>query len=92
MRSIAAPQGGTLRSTPMPASNFRADHRDTPSWLLVAAMILSFLVAQQDDRFTVDPLRAVPAVVSLLALGGALAIGRYSARPRLAAGRGRFCR
>jgi len=86
MRSIAAPQGGTLRSTPMPASNFRADHRDTPSWLLVAAMILSFLVAQQDDRFTVDPLRAVPAVVSLLALGGALAIGRYSARPRLAAG------
>ncbi len=86
MRSIAAPQGGTLRSTPMPASNFRADHRDTPSWLLVAAMILSFLVAQQDDRFTVDPLRAVPAILSLLALGGALAIGRYSARPRLAAG------
>ncbi|BCA64041.1 hypothetical protein HMP09_3275 [Sphingomonas sp. HMP9] len=64
----------------------RADHRDTPSWLLLAAMLLSFLAAQYHHRFTVDPIRAAPAIASLMTLGGALAIGRYTARPRLAAG------
>ncbi|MES3152732.1 phosphatase PAP2 family protein [Sphingomonas faeni] len=47
---------------------------------------MSFLAAQYHHRFTVDPIRAAPAVASLAALGIALAIGRYTARPRLAAG------
>ncbi len=70
----------------MIAPVLRADHRDTPSWLLIAAMLMSFLAAQYHHRFTVDPIRAAPAVASLIALGIALAIGRYTARPRLAAG------
>ena len=64
----------------------RADHRDTPSWLLIAAMLMSFLAAQYYHRFTVDPIRAAPAIASLVALGSAQVIGRYTARPRLAAG------
>lgn len=70
----------------MIARLFRADHRDTPAWLLIATMLLSFLAAQYHHRFTVDPIRAAPAIASLVALVGALAIGRYTARPRLAAG------
>jgi membrane-associated phospholipid phosphatase len=70
----------------MIAPVLRADHRDTPSWLLIAAMLMSFLAAQYHHRFTVDPIRAAPAIASLMALGIALAIGRYTARPRLAAG------
>jgi hypothetical protein len=70
----------------MIAPVFRADHRDTPSWLLIAAMLMSFLAAQYHHRFTVDPIRAAPATASLMALGIALAIGKYTARPRLAAG------
>ena len=49
-------------------------------------MLMSFLAAQYHHRFTVDPVRAAPAIASLMALGVALAIGRYTARPRLAAG------
>ncbi len=70
----------------MIAPALRADHRDTPSWLLIAAMLMSFLATQYHHRFTVDPIRAAPAIASLMALGIALAIGRYTARPRLAAG------
>ncbi len=70
----------------MIAPVLRADHRDTPLWLLIAAMLMSFLAAQYHHRFTVDPIRAAPAIASLMALGIALAIGRYTARPRLAAG------
>ncbi|TCQ03198.1 PAP2 superfamily protein [Sphingomonas sp. PP-CC-3A-396] len=70
----------------MIARVLRADHRDTPSWLLIAAMLGSFLAAQYHHRFSVDPIRATPAIASLLALASALAIGRYTARPRLAAG------
>lgn len=64
----------------------RADHRDTPSWLLIAAMLGSFLAAQYHHRFSVDPIRAAPAIASLMALGSAMTIGRYTMRPRLAAG------
>ena len=70
----------------MIARVLRADHRDTPSWLLIAAMLMSFLAAQYYHRFTVDPIRAAPAIASLVALGSAQVIGRYTARPRLAAG------
>ncbi len=70
----------------MIARVLRADHRDTPSWLLIAAMLMSFLAAQYHHRFSVDPIRAAPAIASLMALASALAIGRYTARPRLAAG------
>ena len=70
----------------MIAPVLRADHRDTPSWLLIAAMLMSFLAAQYHHRFTVDPIRAAPVIVSLMALGIALAIGKYTARPRLMAG------
>ena len=70
----------------MIAPALRADHRDTPSWLLIAAMLMSFLAAQYHHRFTVDPIRAAPAIASLIALGSALAIGRCTVRPRLAAG------
>ncbi len=70
----------------MIARVLRADHRDTPSWLLIAAMLMTFLAAQYHHRFTVDPIRAAPAIASLVALGNALVIGRYTARPRLAAG------
>ncbi len=70
----------------MIAPVLRADHRDTSSWLLIAAMLMSFLAAQYHHRFTVDPIRAAPAIASVMALGIALTIGRYTARPRLAAG------
>lgn len=70
----------------MTAPVLRADDPDTPSWLLIAAMLMSFLVAQYHHRFTLDPIRAAPAMAVLIALGIALAIGRCTARPRLAAG------
>ena len=49
-------------------------------------MLMSFFVAQYHHRFTVDPIRAAPAIASLMALGIALMIGKYTERPRLAAG------
>ncbi|WP_175518313.1 phosphatase PAP2 family protein [Sphingomonas sp. OK281] len=49
-------------------------------------MLGSFLAAQYHHRFSVDPIRAAPAIASLTALGSALAFGKYTARPRLAAG------
>ena len=70
----------------MIARVLRADHRNTPAWLLIAAMLMCFFVAQYHHRFTVDPIRAAPAIASLIALGIALMIGKYTARPRLAAG------
>ena len=70
----------------MTALPLPADRRDMPSWILIAAMVLSFLAAQYHRTFSVDPLRAVPAVASLIVLGAAGAIGRRTARPRLAAG------
>ncbi len=54
--------------------------------LLIAAMLMTFLAAQYHHRFTVDPIRAAPAIASLIALGSELAIGRCTARTRLAAG------
>ena len=81
-----APQAGGLRSTAMTAPLLPADRRDMPSWVLIAAMLLTFLVVQYHDRFSVDPVRAVPAVASLIALAAAMVIGRCTARPRLAAG------
>jgi membrane-associated phospholipid phosphatase len=85
-RSTLAPHGGKLRSTEMSTPVLHADYRDTPSWVLIAAMLMSFLGAQYHHPFTVDPVRAAPAIVSLIALGIALVIGRRTARPRLAAG------
>ena len=76
----------------MTAPVLRADDPDTPSWLLIAAMLMSFLVAQYHHRFTLDPIRAAPAMAVLIALGVALAIGRCTARPRLAAGATAFTR
>jgi hypothetical protein len=70
----------------MIAPLFRADHRETPSWVLIGAMLISFLVAQYHHRFTVDPIRAAPAMAAVTALALALAIGKYTARPRLVAG------
>ncbi len=81
-----APQAGHLRSTAMTAPIPPADRRDIPSWMLIAAMFLSFLAAQFHRVFSVDPVRAVPAVASLIVLGAAGAIGRRTARPRFAAG------
>ncbi|RZM37528.1 MAG: hypothetical protein EOP67_00825 [Sphingomonas sp.] len=75
-----------MRSTAMIVPILRADRRDAPSWILIAAMLLCFLIAQYGLAFTVDPLRAVPAIVVVTVLGGALALGRYTGRPRLAAG------
>lgn len=49
-------------------------------------MLVSFLIAQNHRSFTVDPVRAIPATASLIALGIALAIGKSTGRPRLAAG------
>jgi membrane-associated phospholipid phosphatase len=70
----------------MTARHLPADRRDIPAWVLIAAMLLSFLAAQCHSAFSVDPVRAVPVVVSLIVLGAAMAIGRRTARPRLAAG------
>ena len=81
-----APQGGNLRSTAMTAPIIPADRRDMPSWLLIAAMFMSFLAAQYNHVFSVDPVRAAPAIASVTSLGAAMVIGRRSGRPRLAAG------
>ena len=75
-----------MRSTAMTAPIVPADRRDMPLWLLIAGMFLSFLAAQHDHGFSVDPVRAAPAIVTLIALGAAMAIGRRTAQPRLAAG------
>ncbi|MEX6847380.1 hypothetical protein AB2C59_33095, partial [Pseudomonas aeruginosa] len=47
---------------------------------------MSFLVAQYHHSFTVDPIRAAPAMAAVMALALGLAIGKYTARPRLVAG------
>lgn len=49
-------------------------------------MLLSFLVARYHHAFSIDPVRAAPAIASLITLGAAMAIGTRTARPRLAAG------
>lgn len=70
----------------MTAPMLPVDRRDMPSWVLLAAMLLTFLAAQYYRAFSVDIVRAVPAVASLIVLGAAMEIGRRTARPRLAAG------
>jgi hypothetical protein len=70
----------------MTATTLPADRRDIPSWVLIAAMLLTYLAAQTHLTFSLDPVRAMPAGASLIVLGAAVAIGRRTARPRLAAG------
>lgn len=70
----------------MTAFMLPVDRRDMPSWVLLAAMLLTFLAAQYYGTFSVDTAQAVPAVASLIVLGAAMAIGRRTAQPRLVAG------
>ena len=70
----------------MTAPTLPTDRQDIPSWTLIVAMLLSFVAAQNHSPFSVDPVRAVPAVTSLIVLAAAMATGRHTARPRLAAG------
>ena len=85
-RAPVAPQADTLRSTAMTAPVPSADRPDLPSWVLIAAMLLSLLATQYSHMFSIDPVRAVPAVLAMAALGAAIVTGRRTARPRLAAG------
>lgn len=80
------PHAYNLRSTAMTAPTLPADRRDIPSWGLIAAMLLSFIAAEYPHAFSIDWVRAVPAVLALVALSVAIIIGRRTARPRLAAG------
>ncbi len=75
-----------LRSTAMIAPTLPADRRDIPSWGLIGAMLLSFIAAEHPHAFSINWVRAVPAVFTLFALSAAIIIGRRTARPRLAAG------
>lgn len=75
-----------LRSVAMRALLKHADHAEMPSWLILALMTISILAAQVSHRLSIDPVRAVPAAATILALGIAIAVGRNSGRPRLAAG------
>ena len=70
----------------MTAPTLPTDRQDIPSWTLIVAMLLSFVAAQNHSPFSVDPVRAVPAVTSLIVLATAMATGRRTTRPRLAAG------
>ncbi len=70
----------------MNASIPPADRAEAPSWFLLALMLASVVAAQYGNAFSIDPVRALPAFGSLLALGIALLVGRNTARPRLAAG------
>jgi len=79
-------QAAVLRSTAMIAPITPADRRDIASWALIAAMLLSVLATRYAQAVSIVPVRAVPAVASVLALCAALAIGRRTARPRLVAG------
>lgn len=80
------PHAYNLRSTAMTAPTLPADRRDIPSWGLIAAMMLSFIAAEYPHAFSIDWVRAVPAVLALVALSVAIIIGRRTARPRLAVG------
>jgi len=80
------PHAYNLRSTAMTAPTLPADRRDIPSWRLIAAMLLSFIAAEYSHAFSIDWVRAVPAVLALVALSVAIIIGRRTARPRLAVG------
>ena len=80
------PHAYNLRSTAMTAPTLPADRRDIPSWRLIATMLLSFIAAEYSHAFSIDWVRAVPAVLALVALSVAIIIGRRTARPRLAAG------
>jgi membrane-associated phospholipid phosphatase len=84
--AISATHVGKLRSTEMTAPVLRTDHRNMASWVSIVAMLVSFLAVQYHHTFAVDPVRAAPAIVSLIALGIALSIGRHTGRPRLTAG------
>ncbi|HXH15618.1 MAG TPA: phosphatase PAP2 family protein [Sphingomonas sp.] len=64
----------------------RIDDPDMPSWALIAGMLASFLIAQNQHSFALDPPRAMPAVASLLLLSIAAYIGKHAGKPRLAAG------
>ncbi len=79
-------QAYNLRSTAMIAPTLPADRRDIPSWGLIVAMMLSFIAAEYPHAFSIDWVRAVPAVLALVALSVAIIIGRRTARPRLAVG------
>ncbi|MCK8457902.1 phosphatase PAP2 family protein [Sphingomonas faeni] len=79
-------QAYNLRSTAMTAPTLPTDRRDIPSWVLIAAMLLSFIAAEYPHTFLIDWVRAVPAVSALIALSVAIIIGRRTTRPRLAAG------
>jgi membrane-associated phospholipid phosphatase len=70
----------------MIATILAADRRDIPSWVLIAAMLLTLLATQYHLAFSLDPVRAMPAVAALIVLGAAIAFGRRTARPRLTAG------
>ena len=83
---LMAPQAGNPRSTAMTAPTLPTDRQDTPSWVLIAAMLLSFIAAEHPHAFSIDWVRAVPAALALFALSVAVIIGRRTARPRLAAG------
>lgn len=85
-RAPVAPQADTLRSTAMTAPVPPVDRPDLPSWVLIAAMLLILLATQYSHMFSIDPVRAVPAVLAMAALGAAMVVGRRTARPRLAAG------
>lgn len=70
----------------MPERTTRPIRPDAMSWALLAAMLISLFWAQHRHAFTVDPVRAAPAVIGIGALGIALWIGKRTDRPRLAAG------
>jgi membrane-associated phospholipid phosphatase len=67
-------QAYNLRSTAMTAPTLPADRRDIPSWGLIAAMLLSFIAAEYPHAFSIDWVRAVPAVLALVALSVAIII------------------
>jgi len=59
---------------------------DAPAWAMLAAMALACLLACAGLHFGIRPDRALLPAAGLLALAAALAIGRATGRPRLAAG------
>jgi membrane-associated phospholipid phosphatase len=76
----------SLRSAEMFKRTFRTVSPDATSWALLVAMLVSFILAQQHYDFTVDLVRAVPAIVALAALGMAFWVGKRRNRARLAVG------
>jgi len=59
---------------------------DAPAWTMIAAMLLACLLACAGLGFGVRPGQAMSPAIGLLLLGGAVAIGRRTGRPRLTAG------